>query len=81
MDTSWINTSDTTHRYNMLSRFQMDCEYFLGNGGRNEKHLWAGNVEDHVEIMKLTWYSFEEDEKPEWLTWENILDYEGAMIG
>ena len=81
MDTGWINTSDSTYRYQMLSRFQMDCDYYLGNGGRNEKHLWAGSVEDQIEIMKLVWKSFGEDEKPEWLTWEDILKYEEAMVG
>ena len=30
--------------YFLLSRLKDDCEYFLGAGGRAEKHLWAGNA-------------------------------------
>jgi N-methylhydantoinase B/oxoprolinase/acetone carboxylase alpha subunit len=61
----------------LLSRLQMDCNYFLGNGNRYEKHLWAGNVDDHIEMMKKIWNGFEE--KPEWLSMEQIEDYERKM--
>jgi hypothetical protein len=29
--------------------------------------------------MKRIWLSFSEDEKPEWLPWEKILQYEKDM--
>ena len=29
--------------------------------------------------MKELWNKFPADEKPEWLSWEQILDYEVAM--
>jgi hypothetical protein len=29
--------------------------------------------------MKAMWLSFSEGEKPEWLTWEKILEYEKQM--
>jgi hypothetical protein len=29
--------------------------------------------------MKRIWLSFLETEKPEWLTWERILEYEKAI--
>ena len=32
--------------YRLLSRLKADCDYFLGAGGRAEKHLWAGNVRE-----------------------------------
>lgn len=70
---------DKSFRYQMLSRLQMDCNYYLGNGTRYVGHLWAGTVEKHIEEMKKGWNSFAEDEKPEWLTWENILNYEKEM--
>ena len=34
--------------YFLLSRLKADCDYFLGAGGRAEKHLWAGNVREQI---------------------------------
>jgi hypothetical protein len=65
--------------YMMLSRLQQDCNYFLGYGNRYEEHLWAGNVAGQITEMKRIWRKFPEDSKPEWLTWEGILDYERRM--
>lgn len=79
IDLDFLFNADMSYRYQMLSRFQQDCEYFLGNGRRYEKHLWAGNVEDHIDVMKRTWEHFSDEDKPEWLTWEDILDYEDRM--
>ncbi|MBS6702706.1 MAG: hypothetical protein KH284_14020 [Clostridiales bacterium] len=30
----------------MLSRLKTDCDYFLDAGGRAEKHLRAGNMDE-----------------------------------
>jgi len=65
--------------YMMLSRLQRDCEYFLGNGRRNEKDLHQLNVDDQIQLMKDLWNSFPEDAKPEWLSMEEILNYESVM--
>jgi len=65
------------HNYMMLSRLQQDCEYFLGNGNRSEKNLWAGNVDAQIKEMKRLWNILQE--KPEWLSMEEILDYEEKM--
>ena len=65
--------------YMLLSRLQMDCNYFLGNGGRNEEQLWAGNVKGQIEKMKELWNKFPKDLKPEWCTFEKILEYEKRM--
>ncbi|MGT2946165.1 LPD11 domain-containing protein [Streptococcus chenjunshii] len=70
---------DLRFRYSMLDRLRSDCDYFLGNGHRNESRLWAGDVVTHIAEMKRYWLLFEDDEKPEWLTWEQILDYEYKM--
>ncbi len=66
-------------QYAMLSRLKMDCAYFLGYGGRCERHLWAGNVADHIAEMKKLWQGFPDDIKPEWCTWGQILEYERKM--
>ena len=70
---------DDTFKYQMLSRLQMDCDYFLGNGNRAEKYLWATNVPDHIKLMRALYNSFEDDEKPEWLTEQDIDNYEKEM--
>ena len=66
--------------YMMLSRYQVDCKYFLGNGNGYEGHLYFHSVERQIEEMKKLWESFKENEKPEWLTMEQILDYEKKML-
>ena len=67
-------SKDATFRYMMLDRLRTDCGYFLGNGNRNEKNLWAGNVEKQIQLMKDLYNSFEE--KPEWISMEEIESYE-----
>lgn len=68
-----------TYKYQMLSRLQMDCNYYLGNGSRNAKHLWAGTEEGQIEAMRVIYESFNDDDKPEWLTEQDINDFESKM--
>lgn len=58
---------------------QADCEYYLNYGNRNTKRLWAGNERKQIEYMILLHDSFKEDEKPQWLTMDEILDYQKRM--
>lgn len=76
-----ILKSDEKFRYQLLSRLQSDCNYYLGNGNRSLKALWAENEKEQLEVMKKLWKSFADDEKPDWLTWNDILNYEAKMIG
>lgn len=66
--------------YMMLSRLESDCKYYLGNGNRYSKHLWAGDEKKQIEEMKKIYNSFTDDKKPEWLTWNQILEYERELI-
>lgn len=70
--------SDAKFNYMMLSRLESDCKYFLGYGGRSERTLWAGSVEEQISEMKKLWNELEV--KPEWLTMEQINDYEAKML-
>jgi len=70
---------DSRFRYMLLDRMRGDCDYFLGNGRIYGSHLWAGNVQDQIGYMRAIWESFPEDGKPEWLTMEQISDYEREM--
>lgn len=65
--------------YTLLSRLKMDCDYYLSYGNRYDKHLWAGNVDGQIQKMKELYNVFTEDQKPEWLTFEQILQYEKEM--
>lgn len=71
-------SSSAEFEYMLLGRLKMDCNYYLGNGDRHPKHLWAGNEEDQISEMKKLWNGLKE--KPEWLTMEEILELESKMI-
>ena len=73
------NQHDERFRYMMLSRMKMDCDYYLDYGNRSTKNLWAENEKDQIENMKALWNSFSDEDKPEWLTWDDILDYARQM--
>lgn len=75
------NNHPKKFQYQMLSRLQSDCEYYLGYGNKNPDILWANSEKEHIEAMKNIWLSFSEEEKPAWLTWDQILEYEKAMCG
>jgi len=68
---------DHSGDYVLLDRLRADCDYFLGAGGRSEKHLWAGNV--HAQIKKMRELYDALPEKPEWLTAEAINRYAAQM--
>lgn len=64
--------------YMMLSRLKSDCDYYLGNGNRNPRNLWAGD--EAKQIAKMKEFYDKVPEEPEWLTKEDIDDYEDKMI-
>lgn len=65
--------------YRLLSRLKADCDYYLGAGGRAEKHLWAGSAEAQIAKMRELYDAL--SEKPEWLTEQDIDRYESQMTG
>ena len=65
-------------RYMMLSRLQLDCKYFLGNGNRHNKYLWAKDPKEHIKIMKALYRSL--PAPPEWITMKEIKYYEKNCI-
>lgn len=69
--------NDPRFLYQMLSRLETDCKYFLGNGGGAEKDLWALSVNNQISAMKEIYNKLKE--KPEWLSLEQINNYEKEM--
>lgn len=67
-------------KYMLLDRMKLDCNYYLGNGGKCNKYLWSAIPEEHIANMKALWNSFPDDAKPEWLTKEQIEEYEKEML-
>jgi hypothetical protein len=68
---------DIKQQYMILSRLQSDCEYYLGQGNRDENGLYHGDVKEHIQAMKELWIKL--DKKPEWITMKDIIDYERKM--
>lgn len=74
------NNTDLEYRYMLLDRLKQDCEYFLGNGNGNAEHsLWAKDINEQIAKMKELYNSFTDDQKPEWITMEDIDNYEKKM--
>lgn len=82
-DIKEILSGDTKYQYMLLGRMQMDCKYYISNKDKvNDlegisKHLWAGTPEKQIEYMKAIWNNLEE--KPEWLSMEDIEKFEKEM--
>lgn len=73
--------------YQLLSRLQADCEYYLGACAKNQvdmdaaqKHLWAGTIEGQIDKMKELYQSFPESKKPEWISPAAIDQHEKKML-
>lgn len=72
-----INDADTFN-YQLLSRLQMDCEYYLHAGARNRKFLWALDEAEQIKKMRDLYAVL--PEKPAWITLADIDKYEAAMV-
>ena len=74
-----FRNKDNKYKYMLLSRMQADCEYYLKWGGHSPRHLWAGSIKKQIKAMKELYKSFSSEEKPKWISWEDILMYEKEM--
>lgn len=74
-----LSHSDT-FCYRLLGRMKADCEYYLGNGNRHPKHLWASTEKEHIDVMEALWNNFSAKDKPEWLTLEQIEEYKKRLL-
>lgn len=77
-----IETSDDKFRYQFLGRLKSDCDYFLGYGDRDVNHcLWAKSIDEHIKLMRFVYSFFNDETKPEWLSKNDIDEYEKKMKG
>jgi hypothetical protein len=72
------NTEKDEFHYMFLDKLRNDCEYFLHYGNGSENVLPSKNIEEHIATMKETWEKL--PIKPEWLSYEQIEDYERKML-
>ena len=73
-----FSSKDEKYPYMILSRLKSDCDYYLGAGNKADKHLWALNPKDQIAYMRAIYNRL--DPKPEWLTSEQIDEYEKNML-
>lgn len=77
-----MNASGASFYYQLLDRLRSDCDYFLGNGNRLDKYLWAGDRYDHIKLMmELYNYLSVKFERPEWISWNDIYKYSLKICG
>lgn len=74
-----VLNQDNKYKYQILSTLQCNCQYFLGNGNCLEKYLWANNLDNHIQAMKMIYESFDEQDKPVWINNEMIDLYKEQM--
>lgn len=60
--------------YMMLDRHRADCEYY--DTAEHYNHAHGQTIADTIESMKERWQRIPADLKPEWLSWDKILEYE-----
>lgn len=65
-------------RYMLLDRLRQNCDYYLRIGG-SANCLWADSEKEQIQTMIDIWNSFPDDDKPEWLTMEQIKEFAQKM--
>lgn len=73
-----IRSGGDRYTYSFLFRLKLDNDYFLGNGDGYPQGLFMGNVKDQISLMRGLYDALKV--KPEWLTKDDIDDYEEKMV-
>ena len=68
------------HTWMMLERLRRDCDYYLGNGNRCAKHLWAHGEKEQIAEMRKQLASLPEEYRINCITSEQIDEYERKML-
>ena len=74
----WLAKSEPKFRYMLLDRLRQDCDYYLRIGG-SANCLWAESEKKQIQTMIDIRNSFSDDDKPEWLTMEQIKEFSQKM--
>lgn len=76
-----ILKKDDNFKLLLLGRMVSDCKYYLGNGNRNAKGLWAFNEATQINYMREIYNSLPKERRPKWASPEVIDDFAFKMIG
>lgn len=74
-----MSRENNIFNYQMLDRLRSDCDYYLGNGNGNSKHLYYKDINKQIEEMKKIYNSFSDEDKPKWISLDKIEDYRNKM--
>lgn len=61
-----------------LSAIKTTCDFFLGEGDKNIAIF--EEPQDLINTMKEIWDTLPKTARPEWLTWEQIQEYEKQIL-
>lgn len=73
-----ILSNEERLRQTWLELLRDECDYYLSHG-RPKGRLHKGSPEEQIAAMKQLWMDYPAKDKPTWLTWEQILEYERDM--
>lgn len=73
--TTQHNSEKDNFDYQLLARLKTDCEYYLST---RENKLWTGSPEEQIAKMREIYSALEQ--KPEWISPEDIDEYERCFI-
>lgn len=65
-------------KYMLLSRYQMDVEYYLNHGSRNKRHLYHMDERKQIESMIALWKEL--PQKPDWLRAKKLIEYKRQLL-
>ncbi len=74
---SFLRKQPQDYLCQFLGRLKSDCDYYLFLGNRQVNRLWAKNVDDQIDYMKIVYGMIKV--KPEFITESMIKDYERRM--
>lgn len=64
----------------MLGRLRSDCDYYLGNGNRYAKNLWARDEKRQIAEMRNLLANIPAEYRNGCITSEEIDEYERKMV-
>lgn len=76
---NWLDNTSPEFRYMLLDRLRQECNYYFRNGFQNPDNLWGKDERTQIRVMKDIWERFSEEDKPVFISWDDILDYERRM--
>lgn len=76
-----VEEKDYSYDYSLLDRLRVDCNYVINHKVKRPGNiLWGETIEHHIETMKELYNSFPDDKKPQWISIDDIDNFEKTML-